>query len=315
MFRKISLAVIPAIVLTATFSVYAQAPAGGGGQGRGTAPPPAPMAIKQIKPELYMVTGFGGNSTVRVTDQGVILVDTKNLGDGPFNDLVAQIKTVTPQPVKLVVITHVHQDHSGNIGRFVKAGATVITHDGLKKNLETGGADGKGYTSAAGKPDPPNETYTGKEKKISLGKAKAEIYHFGRAHTGGDSVVYFPDLKVVSLGDEFVAQPPNADYPMGGSALEWSKVLGDVLKLDFDTAIPGHGNDPMTKADVLTFQKKFDLIAKKAIELRKKGVAKEQIRAEIQTALGADLGNWMMTGLVNDMRLDAFYADLTAAAK
>ena len=127
--------------------------------------------------------------------------------------------------------------------------------------------------------------------------------------------MYFPDLKVVSLGDEFVAQPPNADYPMGGSALEWSKVLGEVLKLDFDTAIPGHGNDPMTKADVQAFQKKFDLIAKKGIELRKKGVAKEQIRAEIQTALAADLGNWMMTGLVNDMRLDAFYADLTAAAK
>ena len=73
---------------------------------------------------------------------GVILVDTKNLGDGPYNDLVAQIKTVTSQPVKYVFITHVHQDHSGNIGRFVKAGAEVITHEGLKRNLETGGLDG-----------------------------------------------------------------------------------------------------------------------------------------------------------------------------
>src|SRR5678816_1005343 len=101
------------LVLVAAFSLSAQAP------------PPAPMAIKQVKPGLYMVTGFGGNSTVRVTDQGVILVDTKNLGEPVYNDLVAQIKTVTSQPVKYVFITHVHQDHAGNIGRFVQAGAQV----------------------------------------------------------------------------------------------------------------------------------------------------------------------------------------------
>jgi glyoxylase-like metal-dependent hydrolase (beta-lactamase superfamily II) len=347
MLRKTWLAIVPAIVLAATFNVHGQAPEGqgrgegrgqgrgegrgegrgqgrgeGAGQGRGEgagrgAAPAAQaqaQAIKMVKPGLYMVTGAGGNSTVRVSDQGVILVDTKNLGENFYNDLVAQIKTVTNQPVKYVVITHVHQDHSGNIGRFVKAGSTVITNIGLKQNLETGGADGKGYTSAAGKPDPPNETYTGKSKKISVGKAKAEIYHFGKAHTGGDSVVYFPDLKVVSLGDEFVAQPPNADYPNGGSVLEWPKVLAEVLKLDFDTAIPGHGNDPMTKADVMAFQKKFDLIAKKAIELRKKGVAKEMIRAQIQAEV-PDMAPWMMTGVVNDMRLDAFYNELSAAAK
>ena len=261
-----------------------------------------------------MVTGAGGNSTVRVTDQGVILVDTKNLGENFYNDLVAQIKTVTSQPVKYVVITHVHQDHSGNIGRFVKAGATVITNIGLKQELETGGADGKGYTSAQGKPDAPNQTYNGKSKKISLGKAKAEIYHFGKAHTGGDSEVYFPDVKVISMGDELVAQPPNADYPNGGSVLEWPGVLANALKLDWDTAIPGHGNDPMTRADVMAFQHKMDLVAKKAIELRKQGVAKDQIRAQIQAQV-PEMAPWMMTGLVNDMRLDAFYNELSAATK
>ena len=242
MLRKTWLAVVPAIVLAATFNVHGQAPEGQGrgpGRGDGGQPAaqgdtrrrsrrcagPAPQAIKMIKPGLYMVTGAGGNSTVRVTDQGVILVDTKNLGENFYNDLVAQIKTVTNQPVKYVVVTHVHQDHSGNIGRFVKAGSTVITNIGLKQELETGGADGKGYTSAQGKPDPPNETYNGKSKKISIGKAKAEIYHFGKAHTGGDSEVYFPDLKVISMGDELVAQPPNADYPNGGSVLDGRRSL------------------------------------------------------------------------------------------
>ena len=307
MLRK-TLFVIPALVLAAALTVHGQAaPAG-----QAAAPPP-PMAIKQVKPGLYMVTGFGGNSTVRVTDQGVILVDTKNLGDGPFNDLVAQIKTVTPQPVKYVFITHVHQDHSGNIGRFVKAGAQVWTYEGLKKNLETGGIDGKGYSAPAGKPDPPNFTFS-KDKEVSLGKVKAKAYHFANAHTGGDAVVYFPDVKVVSLGDEFVAQPPNSDYPNGGSILTWPKALGEVLKLDFDTAIPGHGNDPLTKADVAAFQHKIDLIAKKGIELRKKGVAKEEIRQRMQAEL-PEIAPWMMTGIINDMRIDGFYADLTAAAK
>jgi cyclase len=307
MLRK-TLFVIPALVLAAALTVHGQAaPAG-----QAAAPPP-PMAIKQVKPGLYMVTGFGGNSTVRVTDQGVILVDTKNLGDGPFNDLVAQIKTVTPQPVKYVFITHVHQDHAGNIGRFVKAGAEVWTYEGLKKNLETGGVDGKGYSSPAGKPDPPNFTFK-KDKEVKLGNVKAKAYHFANAHTGGDAVVYFPDVKVVSLGDEFVAQPPNSDYPNGGSILTWPKALGEVLKLDFDTAIPGHGNDPLTKADVAAFQHKIDLIAKKGIELRKKGVAKAEIRQRMQAEL-PEIAPWMMTGIINDMRLDGFYADLTAAAK
>src|SRR5262245_24871981 len=110
-----------------------------GAQARGAAPPPAPITIKQVKPGVYMVINGGGNSTVRVTDQGVILVDTKNLGDQFYNDLLAQIKTVTPQPVKYAFVTHVHQDHSGNIERFQKAGVPVIAYDGLNKKLNVGG--------------------------------------------------------------------------------------------------------------------------------------------------------------------------------
>jgi glyoxylase-like metal-dependent hydrolase (beta-lactamase superfamily II) len=301
-------AVIPAIVAAATLGVsgQGQAPAGQ------PAAPPAPMAIKQVKPGLYMVTGFGGNSLVRVTDQGVILVDTKNLGDGPYNDLVAQIKTVTNQPVRYVFVTHVHQDHSGNIGRFKAAGAEVITHEGLKRNLETGGLDGKGYTAPAGKPDPPSSTYSGTSREVKLGNVVVRAYHFANAHTGGDSVVLFPDLGVIAFGDEFVAQPPNADLPNGGSVLTFPKALEEALKLDWDTAIPGHGNDPMTRADVQAYQKKWAAIASKSLELRRKGVPKEQIRQQIQAEL-PEIAPWMMTGIVNDMRLDLFYAELTKA--
>jgi glyoxylase-like metal-dependent hydrolase (beta-lactamase superfamily II) len=261
-----------------------------------------------------MVTGAGGNSTVRVTDQGVILVDTKNLGDQFYNDLVAQIKTVTPQPVKYAIITHVHQDHSGNIERFEKAGTEVVAYEGLNKNLHEGGPNGKGYEAAQGKPADANVTYT-KSKKLKIGKAEVIAYHFDSGHTSGDTVVYFPDEKLVALGDEFTATGPNCDYPNGGSILGWSKSLAQVLKLDFDTAIPGHGNDPMTKADVMTFQQRIDAIGKKAVELAKAGTPKDQIRQQIQMQLGTEMGNWQMTGLVNDMRLDAFYQEVSNAAK
>src|SRR5438132_6557086 len=127
---------ILALAVVMPAAVFPHGPQGqreGRGQ-RAAAPPPPPMAVKQVKPGVYMVINGGGNSTVRVTDQGIILVDTKNLGDQFYNDLVAQIKTVTSQPVKYVFVTHVHQDHAGNIGKFVQAGVPVITNDGDRKS-------------------------------------------------------------------------------------------------------------------------------------------------------------------------------------
>src|SRR6516162_10740513 len=286
----------------------------GSGSGQRAAAPPAPITIKQVKPGLYMVINGGGNSTVRVTDQGVVVVDTKNLGDQFYNDLMAQIKTVTTQPVKYAIVTHVHQDHAGNIERFEKAGVPVIANDGLNKNLHEGGPNGKGYEAQQGKPADANMPYK-KNKKVKVGKAEAVAYHFAARHTSGDTVVYFKDVKVVSLGDEFTATGPNCDYPMGGSLLTWSQSLAEVLKLDFDTAIPGHGNDPMTKADVATFQKRMDEIGKTAITLVKAGTPKDQLRQQIQMKLGPDMGNWQMTGVVNDMRLDMFYDEISKAAK
>src|ERR1019366_1541745 len=211
-------ALITAALASAAIAL-AQAPAAGG---RGAAPAPAPQKITQIKPNLYIVTGAGGNSTVRVTKAGIILVDTKNLGDQFYNELMTQIKTVSDQPVKEVIITHVHQDHSGNTGKFIEAGARVTANEGEKAETAT-------YTSAAGKPAAPSATYATKTV-VKVGGAKADVFHFGKGHTGGDSIVYFPDLKVVSGGDVIVGIQPNFDYPNGGSLLEAKKVLAEVAK-------------------------------------------------------------------------------------
>jgi glyoxylase-like metal-dependent hydrolase (beta-lactamase superfamily II) len=172
----------------------------------------------------------------------------QNLGEASYNDLMAQIRTVSTLPV-IRRITHVRRDHSGNT-RALKTRRQSDANEGEKAELAT-------YTAPAGKPAEPNVTY-GKKTTIKLGGVKAEVYHFSRAHTGGDSVVYFPDLKIVAGGDAIVNGAPNIDFPNGGSAVEWPKLIASTLKLDFDTVIPGHG--VMTKADVEAYKGKWILV-------------------------------------------------------
>jgi glyoxylase-like metal-dependent hydrolase (beta-lactamase superfamily II) len=283
---------------------------GGGGQGRGGGGGGAGGGAPAIKPVanktgLYMVTGLGGNTTVRVTNDGLVVVDTKNLGEANYNQLMDQIKTVSTAPVKFAVVTHVHQDHSGNTDSFIKAGAKVVAHENLKKNLET-------YTAPAGKPGTPNELYA-KDYTIKLGGVEVQVHHYAAGHTSGDSIVYFPDLKVVAMGDEMATGGGNCDYIQGGSILGWAQSLGEVLKLDFDTVIPGHGNDPMTKADIQTFKARLDSISKNAIDLVKKGTPKDQLIAAITAAdANANVGQLLQN---NQARIDAFYEDVVRAAK
>ena len=300
--QKIPTTILFAAAFTAAPFVFAQAPAGG----RGAAPPPAPQKIMQIKPNLYIVTGAGGNSTVRVTKAGIILVDTKNLGDQFYNELMQQIKTVSEQPVKEVIITHVHQDHSGNTGRFIQAGAHVTANEGEKAEVAT-------YTSPAGKPEPPSATYTNKSV-IKLGGAQAQVFHFGKAHTGGDSIVYFPDLKIVSAGDVVVGVQPNFDYPNGGSLLEAQKVLAQIAKLKFDTLVPGHSapnTTTMTRAEFDAYQKKVDTLAMRFQELIKAGTPKNEILAKVKTddvGWNVNIAQWQAPG-----RLDPLYQEFSAA--
>jgi cyclase len=282
---------IASLILAATAFAQAPAPAPGGGRG---APPP--QAIQQVKPGLFMITGAGGNTTVRVTNEGLIVVDGKLAGDANYNALMALIKGASDQPVKYLIVTHHHADHTGNNQRFLDAGVQVVAHENLKKNLIT-------YESNP-KPAPPSITYPGAEYTVKLGGVTAELHHFGRAHTSGDTVVYFPDLKVVDLSDTVTTGKtgPLIDYAGGGSATDWTNVLAGVLKLDFDAAIPGNG-DVLTKADVQAYKTKFDTVIARARELVKKGVPQDQLLAQIKTD---DIG-WAP----RVPKVDAFYAELS----
>ena len=96
------------------------------------------------------------------------------------------------------------------------------------------------------------------EMSVYLGGKEVRARHYGRGHTGGDAVMYFPADKVIHTGDLFLTFPPQPfiDYANGGSALEWTKTLDAALKLDFDVAIPGHG--PISdRAGILKFRDEF----------------------------------------------------------
>ena len=300
---------VATLALMAGAGALAQPPAGapaggppGGPPGGGAPPPQAPMEIKQVKPGVYMVTGNGGNSTVVVGPTGVVLVDTKNPGEKIYDELLAKIAGVTSEPVAEVLITHHHADHSGNTLLFLNHGVKVIGHQEELEALQT-------YASnATPRPTPPSVTYE-KELVTTAGGVKVEAHHWGAGHTGGDTVVYFPAQKVVSGGDEVVATTPNIDYPFNGSVTGWLKSLDAIAKLDFDYVIPGHGNDPISKADFLTYVKKWHTFADRARAAVKAGTPKDKLLASIKTD---DLGWNVTTGQwTPPARLDPFYAELS----
>jgi glyoxylase-like metal-dependent hydrolase (beta-lactamase superfamily II) len=284
-----------ALILTALAAglVLAQEPGGRGG--RGGKGGPQPQATQMVKPGLYMITGAGANSEVRVTSEGLIVVDGKLPSEQNYNALMEQIKMISTQPIKYLIVTHHHADHTGNNKMFLAAGVEIVANENLNKNLAK-------YEQT---PKPADATITyDKERTIRLGGVEVQTYHFGRAHTSGDTVVYFPDLKVVVVSDIVTTGTtgPLADYAGGGSFLEWPQTMDGILKLDFDTCIAGNGN-PLTKADVQAYKSKVETFVARAKEAVRRGVAKDQLLTQTKTD---DLG-W--TPRVPNV--DLFYAELT----
>ena len=168
-------------------------------QGKGKGVRDMTQHTSQVKPGLYFIQGAGGNSLLRVTTDGLILMDGKLPGN--YEPLMEQVKAVSNQPIKYLINTHHHEDHTGNNAKFLAAGVQIVASEELKNQLQH-------YSPPGGKPADPTITYKGSEYTLKLGGAEVDLYHFGRAHTGGDSVVYFPDLKVVALSDVIGPERP-----------------------------------------------------------------------------------------------------------
>ena len=264
-----------------TTAVLAQGPPGGGRGGKGGPKAGATVEkIRLLKPSLYMITGGGANTLVRVTPEGLILVDTKNPGDDNYNRVMEEIKSVSNLPVKYVLNTHHHPDHVGTNQKFIDAGATVIALEALKNNMAS---DGRTKDI----PGRPTQTFA-KDYVLKFGGAEVDAHFYGRGHTGDDTMVYFPDLKVVMVSDQMSDATPIVDFANGGSAVEFTRSLDGVLKLDFEMAIPGRG-EPKTRADVEAFRDKFASVVSRASDAIKAGATRETLASMVKTD---DLG-WM----------------------
>jgi cyclase len=114
------------------------------------------------------------------------------------------------------------------------------------------------------------------QASVFLGVVEARAYYFGRAHTNGDAVIYFPDLKVVHTGDLITEGMPAMDYANGASAVEWVDVLDKLLLLDFDVVIPGHGA-LLTKERVRSDRQKLITMNARMLTLVKEHVPLEQV--------------------------------------
>ncbi len=225
---------------------------------------PQKLTAQQIKTGLFLISGGGANSTVRLSGRGVVLVDGK-LPDS-FDALHSQIKRISDMDVRALILTNGDADHTGTNAKFLAAGAHII----VNKNA---GIDVPADSQPASAGLPPVITFD-REYMLRIGGIEAQVLHFGSAHTGGDSIVYFPNLKTVAVGNLY-SDLPDPEYSRGGSLVGWGPVLEQILKLDFDVVIPAQG-PAVTKGDLGAFKTKMDTLVSRANGLVKSGITKDQ---------------------------------------
>jgi len=202
----------------------------------------------KVSGNIYMLEGQGGNIAASVGEDGIVIVDDQ------FAPLAEKIQAalkelkITDKPVRFVINTHYHGDHSGGNAPFSNAGSTVIAQDNVRKRLETGGIAGNGGSmkienKPAEKAALPIITFE-HDVTVHLNGEDIRALHFPSGHTDGDSIIFFPKNNIVHMGDDFVRYGfPFIDVASGGS------VQGMIDAMEKATAqlpadvkvIPGHG--------------------------------------------------------------------------
>jgi cyclase len=260
---------------------------------------PPPLTLNKLTDDLYEIEGDGGNVAVYITNEGVIMVDDKYEPD--FQNIVDKVKSVTNQPIKYILSTHYHADHSGGNTRFASVAeiiSTVNAHNNIVKHVQSNAPEGMVAARV---------TYT-EETNLFLGGKEVRARYFGRGHTNGDAMVYFPALRTLHTGDLVTSSPqgPLIDYPGGGSLVEWPKTLDKVSQFwDFDRVIPGHG--PVTnKAGLMTYRNSADAERTKVQAQVRGGKNEAQVKQfmkdEFKWADNSLNMQWGFPGLMSELK-------------
>ena len=265
-------------------------------------PAGVPTKLVQVRDNLYVIQNtnstvadigmYGGNIAVFVTNDGVVLVDSKN--ERTHDDVVAKIKSITDKGIKYVVLTHNHADHSGGAAKMQALGATILISASDRENM----------ARAANGAWIPQFGYVGQAQLVMSGQ-EIRLYEY-RGHTRGDTVVHFPGVHAVAMGDLLTTAediPLIVNYSDGGSWTDWSKAVDEVLKLDFDIAIPGHG--PMvTKQQVITIRNKMVAVRERVRAMNRERKTQQEITdavvKEFNWGMGPSTGN--IPGMMQELR-------------
>src|SRR5688572_22546866 len=264
----------------------------------------------KVAGSVYMLTGAGGNIGVSVGSDGIVVVDDQYAPLAP--KIEAALKTITDQPLRFILNTHYHGDHTGGNEHFGKS-APIVAHENVRKRLASG-------STRLGTTVPPspaaalpvltfNDSVT-----IHLNGEDVRAVHMPHGHTDGDAVIWFTTSNVVHMGDDFFNGTfPFIDLENGGSARGLIANIEKVLKNVPDDAkiIPGHG-ELSDKAGL----KKFLDMLKATSAVVQRGIAAgktlEQLKAEKVLAEWDSLGKGFVK---TDMFTEFLYTDLKTRKK
>ena len=269
------------------------------------------IKTNKVTDKFYTLDGQGGTIGVLIGPDGVFMVDTQF---APLSDkIAAAIKQLSSQPIKFVVNTHVHGDHTGGDENFGKMGATIISREELRYRLahpnpQANGQPGTPMASAG----LPRQTYRDK-LTIYMNGEEIQLIAVPRAHTDGDTMVYFPGLDIIMTGDFYRSiQYPNVDRTNGGSLQGLIDGLGAVIgRAGPNTKIiPGHGPTVDRRA-VLAHRDMAMMVRDRVATLVGQGKSEDEVVAAKVTA---DLdANVQQPGTTGERFVRQVYQDLKAS--
>ena len=269
------------------------------------------MKVTKVSGSVYMLEGAGGNIGASVGDDGIVIVDDQF---APLADKIkAALKGITDKPVRFVINTHYHGDHTGGNAIF-QQNAPVIAQDNVRKRMQAGGTAGNLGTittevKPAAKEALPIITFD-HDVTVHLNGEDIRALHFPSGHTDGDSVIFFPKSNVVHMGDDFVTYGfPFVDLAAGGSVRGMIAALEKIIpELPSDVkVIPGHG--PVSNLDdvrrYVAMLKDTSAVVEQGI---KQGKSVDQLKQENVLALWQ---KWSGEAINSEQWLVTLYNDLS----